>query len=469
MRRWIYAVMLGLGLAAMAIPTARPAPGEAVAITIDGAIGPAVAAYIDSAIADAAATGASAVILQMDTPGGLDSAMRDIIRAILSSPVPVLTFVSPSGARAASAGTYILYASHIAAMAPGTNLGAATPVAIGGGLPLPGGDEPEKEGPASENGAQEATPKESPPDASKAKAVNDAVAYIRSLAEMRGRDADWAEQAVREAASLSAMAALERNVIDIVADDIASLLDQADGRTVTVGGTARTLATKGLTLRHVEPDWRTRLLAAITDPNVALILMMIGIYGLIFEFMNPGAVYPGTIGAICLLVGLYALGTLPVNYAGLALMLLGIALMVAEAFAPSFGILGVGGTAAFVLGATILIDTDAPGFGISWAIIAAVAAASLLLTLIIVPMAFGALRRRVVTGREEMIGSLGEVQDWADGQGHVFVHGERWRASSAQTDTVLNPQQKVTVTGIDGLTLTVAPSHPDPDKETSDV
>ncbi|RME62564.1 MAG: nodulation protein NfeD, partial [Alphaproteobacteria bacterium] len=400
----------------------------------------------------------------MDTPGGLDSAMRDIIRAILSSPVPVLTYVSPSGARAASAGTYILYASHIAAMAPGTNLGAATPVAIGGGLPLPGG-EPEKKEPGAsegEDGRDKAAPAPAPRDAMKAKMVNDAVAYIRALAEMRGRNADWAEQAVREAASLSASAALEQRVIDIVAADMASLLEQADGRTVSVGGADKTLATRGLTLREVTPDWRTQLLAAITDPNVALILMMIGIYGLIFEFMNPGAIYPGTIGAICLLIGLYALGTLPVNYAGLALIVLGIALMTAEAFAPSFGVLGISGTIAFVLGAAILIDTDAPGFGISWAIIAAVAGASLLITLIVVPMAIGAHRRRVVTGAEQMVGSLGEVLDWQGAHGHVFVHGERWRAAAK---TPLTAKQKVRITGLEGLTLDVAPVENDADRE----
>ncbi|GAB4141318.1 MAG: nodulation protein NfeD [Sphingomonadales bacterium] len=457
------AIGWGLGSANTA-SSQSPAPqngGQVFAATLDGAIGPAMAGYVEHALSQAAEAGAAALVLKMDTPGGLDSAMRDIIRAILASPVPVLTYVAPSGARAASAGTYILYASHVAAMAPGTNLGAATPVAIGGGgLPMPGGDQPKpSQEPGKDPGnnqAEEPAKPDAPAEPSKAKAVNDAVAYIRALAEMRGRNADWAEQAVRQAASLSAQAALERQVIDIVAGDIGDLLAQSHGRVVTVGGNALTLATEGLSVQPLEPDWRTKILAAITNPNVALILMMIGIYGLIFEFMNPGAVYPGTIGAISLLIGLYALGTLPVNYAGLALMLLGIALMVAEAFAPSFGVLGVGGTAAFVLGATILIDTDAPGFGISWAIIAAVVAASLLLTLIIVPMAVGALRRRVVTGAEEMIGSIAEVKDWQKGKGHVFVHGERWRAVSNQP---LETDQRVKVVGLDGLVLKVAPDQ----------
>lgn len=420
-------------------------------LSIQGAIGPATSDYIVHGLERGAADGAPLVIIEMDTPGGLDTAMRDIIREILRSPIPVVTYVSPSGGRAASAGTYILYASHIAAMAPGTNLGAATPVQIGGGgnplAPPSGADEEgaDKEGKA-------AAPQTE--DASAAKARNDAIAYIRSLAELRGRNVDWAEAAVRTAASLSAAAAREQNVIDIVARDRAELLAQLDGRAVTVGGKEVRLATQDLTLTEAPPNWRTRFLSTITDPNVALILMMIGIYGLMFEFMNPGALFPGTIGAISLLIGFYALAVLPVNYVGVILILLGIGLMVAEGFSPSFGILGIGGVFAFALGAAILIDTDVPQFRIDWGPIAALALGSLAATLVIVRLALSSRRREVVSGREQLIGATGTVLDWADGSGHVLVHGERWQAAGAGE---MIPARPVRVTGIDGLTLDVTP------------
>ncbi len=444
-------------------PAAEPTAGTAFVLRIDGAIGPATAAYVEHGLKTAEGKGAAAIVLSIDTPGGLDTAMREIIQNILASPLPVLCYVSPSGARAASAGTYILYACHVAAMAPGTNLGAATPVEIGGGGLIPGigGDEKPADG-----GENKDKSKDVAGDPMKAKIRNDAVAYIRSLAELRGRNADWAEKAVREAASLPASAALKENVIDMVVPNLDRLLSDADGRMVTINGVPVKLATAGLVPQQLEPDWRTEFLAAITNPNVALILMMLGVYGLFFEFINPGAVYPGTVGGICLLVGLYALGMLPVNYAGLGLILLGLVLMVAEAFAPSFGILGISGTTAFVLGAMVLFDTGAPGFQISWAIIAAVAGTSLLLALIVVPMAISSFRRRVVTGREEMIGSVGEVQDWVGSGGHVFIHSERWRAVS---DAPLAPKQKVRVTAIDGLTLTVEPVPASQAKENQDV
>ena len=420
--------------------TGRTAP----VLQVYGAIGPATTSYLVRGLRDAADDNAPLVILQMDTPGGLDSSMREIVRAILRSPVPVVTFVAPSGARAASAGTYILYASHVAAMAPGTNVGAATPVQIGGGEnPF---QPPQEPGDADKDKA----PKTG--SASEAKAINDAVAYLRSLAELRGRNVDWAEEAVRTAASLPASAALKAKVIDLVAQDRQELLARLDGRTVTVGALQVTLATRDLRLVDIEPNWRFRLLAVITDPNVALILMMLGVYGLIFEFMNPGSVYPGVVGAICLLVGLYALAALPVNYAGVALILLGLGLMVAEAFASSYGVIGVGGVIALSLGAIILIDTDMPEFRVRWPVLAAIALVSFGVMTAIVRLALTSRGRKVASGREEMIGAIGTVLDWDHGRGHIFVHSERWRAVGAEGMT---PGEPAEVVGLTGLTLMI--------------
>jgi membrane-bound serine protease (ClpP class) len=392
---------------------------------------------------------AALVVLRVDTPGGLDTSMRAMIRDILASPVPVAAYVGPGGARAASAGTFILYASHVAAMAPGTNLGAATPVAIGGGgLPVPGAEDKKKE-------PEKAGDKPlRPADPMMAKVTNDAIAYIRSLADLRGRNADWAEQAVREASSLSAKDALERNVIDIVAKSPTDLLAQAHGRTVAVGESSATLDTAGLVLRSFDPDLRTKFLAAITSPSVALILMLVGVYGLIFEFMSPGAVLPGTLGAIALLVGLYGLAALPTNQAGVGLIVLGIVLLVAEAFKPSFGVLGIGGAISFMIGAAILFDPDIPGIEVSRGAVYATGAMSLAFVLLIVRLATLGRRRKVVSGPEQMIGAPARVQEWSGDAGHVIANGERWRAVAAAP---LAPGQRVRVVALDGLTLKIQP------------
>ena len=437
-------LLAGWLLLAMPVAAAQETSRTAPLLEIDGAIGPATSDYLRRSLDDAVEQGAPFVVVRIDTPGGLDTSMREMIRAILASPVPVVTYVAPSGARAASAGTYILYASHVAAMAPGTNLGAATPVQIGGG-----GASSDEEG-GNESSSNKGT-------ALERKAVNDAVAYIRSLAELRGRNAEWAEEAVRTGASLSASAALQGRVIDVVARDRQELLRALDGRTVTAAGRPVTLQTGNVRFVEVKPNWRTQLLNAITNPNVALILMMIGIYGLIFEFMNPGAVYPGAIGSISLLVGLYALAALPVNFAGIGLMLLGLALITGEAFTPSFGALGIAGAIALALGATILIDTDVPDFQISWAVAAGLAVATLAFGVLVARFALKSRNVRVVSGREEMIGATAEVLDWKGDRGHVFLHGERWRAKGVDG---LKAGAAVEVRDIDGLTLTVSPAPP---------
>jgi membrane-bound serine protease (ClpP class) len=463
-RLWLSALLVtiaALGLMAASASPPTPTDRAVVALHIDGPIGPASADYFARSLEEAQERGAALVVLRMDTPGGLDISMRDMIRRIIASPVPVAAYVAPGGSRAASAGTYIMYASHVAAMAPGTNLGAATPIQLGGAPqpfePAPADDpaSPAPEPAAEDEDGEGQTQGQTTSDA---KAVNDSVAYIRALAQLRGRNADWAEQAVRQAASLAADAALVEGVIDIVATDIDDLLAQADGRTVTVGGAPVELAVQGLAVQHIRPDWRHSLLSVIANPNVALMLMMIGVYGVIFEFMSPGALYPGVIGAISLLLGLYALAVLPVSFAGVALLVLGLGLMTAEAFAPSFGALGVGGAAAFILGGMIFIDTDAPGFRVSVALVAGLAVASLAFSLIVVRMALTSRGRRIVSGREQMIGMPGIVQDWNGGAGHVFAHSERWRAVSAAP---LQPGDRVQVTGIADLTLTVAPAGAD--------
>ncbi len=439
-------------------------------LEINGAIGPATSRYVVHGLESAQKAGSKLVILEVDTPGGLDTSMRDIIRAILASPVPVVTYVSPSGARAASAGTYILYASHIAAMAPATNLGAATPVSIGGESPpetnptpapnptaAPGPTAPPGSAKGSSPAPNETPPAVEPPQPAttmERKVINDAVAYIRGLAELRGRNADWAERAVRGAASLSATAALQQKVIDVVASDIPDLLTQIDGREVKIGDRPTKLATRDLAIQHVKPDWRTELLAIITNPTVAYGLMLIGIYGLLLEGYNPGVMLPGVTGTICLLVALFAFQILSVNYAGLALVALGVGMIIAEFFFPTFGSLGLGGLIAFVVGSLILFDTDVPGMNVALPLIAAIATVGGLIVLGIAYIAARSMRRPVVTGVQGMIGDSAEVLQGFTGTGRVRYRGELWNAHS---DTGLSTGQIARIVKVEGLTLWVEP------------
>lgn len=426
---------------------------RAAVLEVNGAIGVGTSDYLRRALEQAQAEGVVLVVLRLDTPGGLVTSMREIIKMLLATEVPVVTYVAPSGARAASAGTYIVYASHVAAMAPGTNLGAATPVRMGGPPGMPSQPAPRRDGDKKgEDGEDDKAPL--PGTAMERKIINDSVAYIRSLAYMRGRNADWAEKAVREAVSLPADDALKENVIDLIADDLDDLLAKLDGRSVKIGDKELRLETADIGVVEIAPDWRAQFLAVITDPSIAYILMMIGIYGIIFEFWNPGFVLPGVLGAISLLLGLGALSVLPINYAGLALMLLGIGFMVAEAFTPSVGVLGIGGLVAFVIGSIFLIDTGVPEMAISWPLIAAASATTGGFMMLVVGAALKARTSPVVSGVEDMIGDPARVVEWAEDGGRVRFRGELWNARAA---VPLAPGRQVRVRGLDGLTLIVEP------------
>ncbi|MGH8442374.1 MAG: NfeD family protein [Nevskiaceae bacterium] len=443
-------------LLALVPGAARAAEGQAALITIRDAIGPATSSYFEKAHRSAVESGAGVIVLQIDTPGGLDSAMRDIIKIILNSPIPVACIVAPGGARAASAGTYILYACHVAAMVPATNLGAATPVPVGGSAPLPG--MPEKPDPTKQDGkgeAKEETPKPAA-DAMQTKIVNDAVAYIRSLAEKRGRNADWAERAVREGASLSAERALEQNVVDLLADDVDDLLKKIDGRKVVTTTGELTLKTAGVAVEKIEPDWRMKFLGIITNPTVAYVLLLIGIYGLLLEGYHPGAILPGVVGSICLLLALFAFQVLPVNYVGLALILLGVVLMIAEAFAPSFGVLGVGGLVAFVFGSILLMDIEVPGYGVNRGIIFGIAACGGGVLAGTLYLLWRARQAPVVTGDRTLVGHTVEVLEASGVEGWGWIAGERWKFRSSAP---ARAGERLRVTAIDGLTLVVEPEQ----------
>ena len=442
-------------------------------VELQGAIGPASADYFLRALEEAGEEGIDLLVLRLDTPGGLDKSMRDMIKAILASRVPVATYVAPNGSRAASAGTYIMYASHVATMAPATNIGSSTPVNLGGGgSPIPMPTAPQS--PADEGGAEEtASDEEAAPDGEaeeaepsgpqsgtsmERKVINDAVSYLKGLAELRGRNVEWAEATVRDGSNLTATEALEMNVIDLVAEDLTDLLEAVDGRTVNAGGIDVTISSSGAEIEFIEPDWRYELLGILTDPNVALILLMIGFYGIVLEFYSPGIGIGAVTGIICLLLAGFALQMLPINYAGLALIIVGIALLATEAFSPSFGVFGVGGVIGFVVGAIILMDTDLPAYQISKPVIAAVAVLSVGVMVFVLGAAVRARRAKSASGKESMIGGRAEVVDDFQGKGRVRAFGEVWQAEG-DPDVTFTRDSRVTITAFDGLTVHVAPTQ----------
>lgn len=424
-------------------PVAINASDHATLLTVDSSIGPAIADYLQRGIKSSEELQAKAVIIQLDTPGGLDHSMRQIIQAILASPVPVITYVAPDGARAASAGTFIIYASHIAAMSPATNIGAASPVQIGGVPERPGTKQEQQD--TNEPDQQKLSTLER-------KIINDASAYIKALAERHGRNVEWAEKAVREAVSLSAEEALEIGVIDLIATDIEDLLAQADGRQVHMESGPQRVSTKGLTVTAIEQSWRTRVLAVISDPNIAYILLLLGIYGLIYELANPGFFLPGVVGGISLLLAFYAFQVLPVNYSGLALIVLGIILLVAEVYVPSFGSLGVGGIIAFSVGSLILMKDEELRVALPIIVGTIVVSSAFLIWLA------GRLilirKRKNEIGMDAMIGMTGEAAADFEIDGWIWVLGESWRAKGTGTDSI-KKGEKVRITGHEGLFLTI--------------
>jgi membrane-bound serine protease (ClpP class) len=436
-----------LAVTTAAEPAAAGAPranGFVARIDLNGPIGPAAAEYVDDTLQRASRDGAVAILVQLDTPGGLSDSMRQIIASLLAAKQPILGYVAPGGARAASAGTYILYACQIAAMAPGTHLGAATPVPLGGESPLPMGNAPSPAG----------TAPKPPTDAEANKVLNDAIASIRSLAQLNGRNADWAEQAVRGAATLTAEEALKKQVINLIANDTTTLLAQADGQHVRVGGNDVTLHLAGLPVRDYAPNWRTRFLGIITHPTIAYMLLLAGMYGLIIEAFHPGALLPGVVGAICLLIGLYALQLLPVNYAGLALMALGIGLMLAEALSPSVGAIGIGGVIAFVIGSIMLFSRGVPGYAVNLGVIGGIACSAVVLLVLLLRLVARSRRARPFHGDTQMMLATGELLQAvpAGGEAWARISGEQWRVHS---ESALPAGTRVRVVGRDGLLLRV--------------
>jgi membrane-bound serine protease (ClpP class) len=470
---------------ALPLTQSASAQGKAVELQLQGALGVATSEYIIAGIEDAAAQDAKLVIIRMDTPGGLVEPMRNIVSAILNSDVPVVTYVSPGGARADSAGTYILLASHVAAMAPTTHLGAATPVSMMGGNP----DSKEKnpferpDSPTSQDKPKDAaedsagdtakdTTKDSagddsssepsgsqqsaPGTAMERKILNDSIAYIRGLAERHGRNVDWAERAVRDAATLTSEEALEQNVIDVISVSQAALLQDIDGREVRMSDASMTLETASLVVESIEPSWRIKFLSTIANPQIALLLLLVGVYGLLFEGYNPGAIVPGVVGVVCLLMAAYALQVIPVNYAGLALIIVGIVLIIAEAFVPSFGALGLGGIVAFIVGSIIMFDSDIPGFGISIPFVVTFAIVTGVALLWMVSFLVRLQKRGAVSGEESIIGGTAVAMESFSGHGKVWLEGESWQAES---DSPVEKDQEVVVTGMEGLVLRVAPAR----------
>lgn len=428
MRKWLWLASL---LAILFSPLSHAA-GKAILLDLSGAIGPASQDYIERGIAFAEKEKASLIIIQLNTPGGLETSMRGINAAIIASPIPILTYVAPAGARAASAGTFIMYASHINAMAPGTNIGAASPVDL-----LSSQTEKNKEASASEK-----------------KASNDASAYIRSLAQLRDRNADWAEQAVKSAASISANEAQKLKVTDMIADSYPELLNKIDGHAVTIKGKTEKLDTKNMTIENMQPDWRYQFLQFLTNPNIAYILMLIAIYGIFFELSNPGAVLPGVAGIIALLLVLYAFQLMPINYVGLLLILIGIGFMIFEVVVSSFGVIGIGGVIAFLIGSIMLFDVHDASYQLDWTLIFLMSAVTAIFFFIILTLAIRSYKKAIVSGREALIGAEGTVLSVMNEQIAVRVQGEIWDARSAH---MLSEGQRVKVSKVNGLLLYVEP------------